>query len=141
MNRRVWLPDLHPLFSLCLAALGVLCDSVVNPSSCSANPPVASYVFPAGGQRGTTVKVRVGGLFLHEKCGFSLSGGGAAPSPVLTRTNRLWFEGPVLPLPESQQQEDYPADMAGSVTVAKDAAVGPARGWLTTSQGVAGGLV
>jgi hypothetical protein len=32
----------------------------------SANPPVASYIYPAGGQRGTTVKVRVGGLFLYE---------------------------------------------------------------------------
>jgi hypothetical protein len=102
---------------------------------------VASYVFPAGGQRGTVVKVRVGGLFLHDKCGFALSGTGAKPSPMLTRTERLWFEGPVLPLPESQQQEDYPADMAGIVTIAKDAAVGPRRGRVVTSQGAAGGLV
>jgi hypothetical protein len=98
-------------------------------------------VFPAGGQRGTAVKVRVGGLFLHDRCGFSLSGTGATPSPVLTRTERLWFEGPVLPLPESQQQEDYPTDMAGTVTIAKDAPLGPRRGRVVTSQGAAGGLV
>lgn len=105
------------------------------------NPPTASYIFPAGGQRGTTVPVRVGGLFLHEKCGFSLHGKGLTASSELRRADRVWFEGPVLPLPESQQQEDYPADMLGRVTVAKDAAYGPCRGWLTTSQGVAGGLV
>lgn len=33
------------------------------PALASANPPVASYIFPAGGQRGTTFNVRVGGLF------------------------------------------------------------------------------
>src|SRR5437660_9074428 len=117
----------------------VIC--VICGSTASANPPVASYVFPAGGQRGTTVKVRVGGLFLHDKCEFSLSGAGATPSPVLTRTGRIWFEGPLLPLPESQQQEDYPADMAGTVTIAKGAPVGPRRGRLVTAQGAAGGLV
>jgi hypothetical protein len=106
-----------------------------------ANPPVVGYVFPAGGQRGTTVSVRVGGLFLHDRCGFNLSGPGVAASPELKRTKRLWFEGPLLPLPESQQQEDYPADMAGTVAIAKDAPVGPRRGRLVTSQGAAGGLV
>jgi hypothetical protein len=87
------------------------------------------------------VSVRVGGLFLHDKCGFDLSGPGVAASPELTRTKRVWFEGPLLPLPESQQQEDYPADMAGTVTIAKDAPVGARRGRLVTSQGAAGGLV
>ena len=57
------------------------------------------------------------------------------------RDKRLWFEGPILPLPESQQQEDYPADMRGTVTPAKDAALGPVRGRVSTSQGGAGGLV
>src|SRR5262245_61192311 len=122
-----------------LAACAILC--VLAGESAVANPPVAGYVFPAGGQRGTTVSVRVGGLFLHERCGFDLSGPGVAASPDLTRTRRIWFEGPLLPLPESQQQEDYPADMAGTVTIAKDAAVGAHRGRLFTSQGAAGGLV
>ena len=27
----------------------------------------------------------------------------------------LWFEGPLLPLPDSQRAEDYPQDMAGEV--------------------------
>src|SRR5437764_11132631 len=120
---------------------GPLCSLCVFVVSAAANPPVASYVFPAGGQRGTTVQVRVGGLFLHDRCGFDLAGRGLTASPELTRTPRIWFEGPLLPLPESQQQEDYPADMAGTVTVARDAPVGARRGRLVTSQGAAGGLV
>jgi hypothetical protein len=122
-------------FSLC--ALCALCGE----SSSSANPPTASYIFPAGGQRGTTVEVRVGGLFLHDHCEFELTGPGVKASPALTPTKRVWFEGPLLPLPESQQQEDYPADMRGTVALAKDATLGPRRGRVFTAQGGAGGLV
>src|SRR5262245_40860114 len=121
------------LFSLCL------CASVV--SSASANPPVASYIFPAGGQRGTTVPVRVGGLFLHDKPAFEVTGAGVAHSPHLTPARRVWFEGPLLPIPESQAQEDYPADYLGRVTIAPDAALGAGRVRVFTSQGGAGGPV
>ncbi|WP_439628495.1 hypothetical protein [Gemmata sp.] len=98
-------------------------------------------MFPAGGQRGTTVPVRIGGLFLHDRCAFDLAAPGVKASPELVRDKRLWFEGPVLPLPDSQRQEDYPADMRGSVALAADAKVGPVRGRVFTSQGGAGGLV
>lgn len=124
----------HLGFALCV--LCVLCGEPV-----FGNPPAASYVFPAGGQRGTTVPVRVGGLFLHDKCAFDLAAPGVKASPELVRDKRLWFEGPVLPLPDSQRQEDYPADMRGTVTLAADAKVGPVRGRVFTSQGGAGGLV
>jgi hypothetical protein len=107
----------------------------------SANPPAASYIFPAGAQHGTTVEVRVGGLFLHDRCEFTLSGRGTDAERTLTPTKRVWFEGPLLPIPESQAQEDYPADMIGRVTVAPDAPLGGRRGRVFTSQGGAGGLV
>src|SRR4051812_5819061 len=81
---------------------------VVSPSF--ANPPVASYLFPAGGQRGTTVKVRVGGLFLYNRCGFEMLGPGVEGPARIERMAPLFFEGPLLPLPESQQAEDYPQD-------------------------------
>jgi len=128
---------MHRFSLLCFASL-CLCG---NSSSVFANPPTASYIFPAGGQRGTTVPVRVGGLFLHDKCGFDVAGQGVKPSPELVREKRLWFEGPVLPLPDSQRQEDYPADMRGSVTLAADAKLGASRGRVFTAQGAAGGLV
>src|SRR5437870_785409 len=69
-----------------------------------ANPPVASYIFPAGGQRGKTVDVRIGGLFLYDKCGFEMLGFGVDASKELRRTRTLWLEGPILPLPDSQRQ-------------------------------------
>lgn len=107
----------------------------------SAAPPVASYIFPAGGQRGTTVPVRVGGLFVHESCGFALDGSGVKASPELKPGKRIWFEGPIIPLPDSQQAEDYPVDMLGSVAVDATAALGSRRGRIWTSQGVATGPV
>jgi hypothetical protein len=59
-------------------------------SPVGADPPVASYIFPAGGQRGTTVRVRVGGLNLHKGCGFEVLGPGVVTSPQLRRTDTLW---------------------------------------------------
>ena len=71
------------LSSLCFAS-----------SPLRADAPVASYLFPAGGQRGTTVKVRVGGLNLHDRCGWELLGPGLTASKNLKRTSTRWFEGP-----------------------------------------------
>lgn len=105
-----------------------------------ANPPVASYLFPAGGQRGTAVSLKVGGLFLGKECAFALDGPGVVASPRVKAVPTVWFDGPMLPLPESQRQEDYPRDLAGSVQVAADAPLGPRRGHVATAEGVAAGL-
>src|ERR1700684_49382 len=86
------------MVSLCL------CDE-----SLRGEPPVASYLFPAGGRRGATVDVHVGGLFLHKDACWELLGPGVTlASPHLGPASTLWFEGPMLPLTESQQAEDYP---------------------------------
>ena len=122
--------------SLTAVLLCVLCGE----AACAfANPPTASYIFPAGAQRGTAVEVRVGGLFLHDKPAFAVTGAGVRASPHLAPAPRLWFEGPLLPLPESQQQEDYPADMHGKITLATDAPIGPRRVRVFTAQGGASG--
>ena len=110
-------------------------------ASASAAPPVASFLYPAGGQRGTTVPVRVGALFAHDRCGFALDGTGVTATPELKRGKRIWFEGPLIPLPDSQQPEDYPADMLGGVTIDAKAALGNRRGRIWTSQGAATGPV
>src|SRR5262245_34233450 len=100
-----------------------------------ADAPVASYIFPAGGRRGTAVPVRVGGLNLHKGCGFEMLGPGVEPARRLRRIDTIWFEGPLLPLPASQQAEDYPKDFLGEVRIAADAPLG-LRPWrLWTSQG------
>jgi hypothetical protein len=100
-----------------------------------ANPPVASYIFPAGGQRGKTVPVHVGGLFLYRTCGFEILGTGVSANSRLVRTHTIWFEGPLLPLPASQQAEDYPRDMAGTIRIAGAAAPGIRYWRVWTSQG------
>ena len=106
-----------------------------------AAPPVASFLYPAGGQRGTKVPIRLGGLYVHDSCGFALDGPGVTASPKLKKTDRIWFEGPIIPLPDSQQPEDYPVDMLGSVAIDGQAPLGPRRGRIWTSQGVATGPV
>src|SRR5581483_4398546 len=88
----------HSSFFLLLSSLCSLC--LCSENLLHANPPVASYVFPAGGQRGTTVDVRVGGLNLYTSCGFELLGPGVAASKRLHQVPGRWFEGPLLPLPE-----------------------------------------
>jgi hypothetical protein len=99
------------------------------------DPPVASYIFPAGGQRGKLVRVRVGGLNLHQQCHFEMLGAGVRASEQIRRTRTIWFEGPLLPLPDSQQQEDYPKDMTGRVQLAADAPLGIRHWRLWNGQG------
>ena len=77
----------------------------------------------------------VGGLFLHQSCRFEMLGSGVDASKELKRTRTRWFEGALLPLPDSQQQEDYPKDMAGRVRIAADAPLGFRYGRAWTSQG------
>ncbi|MFM7866696.1 MAG: hypothetical protein ACKPHU_21000, partial [Planctomycetaceae bacterium] len=38
----------------------------LQPCTIQADEPTASYIFPAGGQRGTTVEFHVGGHYLHD---------------------------------------------------------------------------
>ncbi len=42
----------------------------------SADPPHVSYIFPAGGQQGTTVRFHVGGHYLRDICPFEMLGAG-----------------------------------------------------------------
>jgi hypothetical protein len=81
------------------------------------------------------VKFHVGGLFLHKACSFEILGPGVEASKHLQRTTTLWLEGPLLPLPDSQQAEDYPKDMAGQVAIRPDAAPGTRYWRVWTAQG------
>jgi hypothetical protein len=113
---------------------------VLSAASARANPPLAQYIFPAGGQKGTTVDIRVGGLDLTKRCNFEMLGPGVEGPKQLERTQTVWFEGALLHLPESQQQEDYPKDMAGKVKIAGDAMPGIRHARVWTSQGTSPAL-
>lgn len=99
----------------------------------AAEPPDTAYIFPAGGQRGTKVAVRIGGYYLYERTplefiGRNVSGPGIAGPAEIDRVPTRWFEGPVIKQPASQQKEDYPKDYAAELTIAADAPLGP-HGW------------
>jgi hypothetical protein len=112
-----------------------LCCLLAGASLAHADPPVAAYIFPAGGQRGKAIDVRVGGLFLHQRCAFEMLGPGIDADKELRSVKTTWFEGPIIPLPDSQQAEDYPKDMAGRISIAGDAPLGVRYWRIATSQG------
>lgn len=123
-------------FHRLLLVLSCLPLTLVGGGRLQADAPFVSYIFPAGGQRGTNVAFRVGGHYLHESCPFEMLGDGVTASERLTRAERTrWFEGPVIPMPDSQRKEDYPKAQQGTVKISADAALGVRRWRVWTSQG------
>ena len=115
--------------------LGALLLLIANATTLLADTPGAAYIFPAGGQQGTTVKFKIGGFNLHESAPFEMIGPGVQASARIERTDTFWLEGPVIPLPASQKAEDYPKDYSGEVKIAADAPLG-VRPWrVSSSQG------
>ena len=101
--------------------------------------PSVKYIFPAGGQRGTTVEFRVGGHYFHGAASFAMAGDGITSCDRVEETKTVWFEGPMIFKPFSQRAEDYPKDHLGAVKI-KDAAELGLRHWqVWTSQGVTPG--
>ncbi len=100
-----------------------------------ADEPASSYVFPAGGQRGTTVEVRVGGMNLSGECGFRMPGAGVEAPATIRSMQTLVLPGPHHQNPIAQQAFDYPKDMAASVKIAADATAGVRYWYCTTSEG------
>lgn len=105
-------------------------------SSLRADPPALSYLFPAGGQRGTTVRILAGGLALNDSCHFEILGPGVKGPAIAKRADSPIFEGPLLPIPESQRQEDYPRAMAAEIKIDANAQLGHRHVRMWTSQGV-----
>jgi hypothetical protein len=102
-----------------------------------ADLPLANYIFPAGGQRGTTVSPLVGGCNLNQECSWKFDGQGIEANSRLQRAPQtIWFEGPALSHSESQRKEDYPKDFAGRLTISGDARLGIHHWRVWTSQGV-----
>lgn len=102
--------------------------SLLTSAAAQAEPPHTSYIFPAGGQRGTKVTARVGGHYLHDRASFEMLGAGVTAPAEIRRTETIWFDGPLIRLPASQQPEDYPQDYAAELAIAADAPLGK-RWW------------
>ena len=104
------------------------------PATTYADEPTVSYIFPAGGQQGTSVTFHVGGHYLHESASFEMLGQGVTtPNVIRPAAETIWFEGPLIPLPDSQQKEDYPKDYVGEINIAENATVGSRRRRVCTS--------
>ena len=121
-----------------LATVACFVTSLVHATMAMAIPPTASYVFPAGAQRGTKVSVRVGGMYLYDGTHFEMLGGGVKATSRLKATETIRFPKKVVPQTYFPQENFILRDFAGTVEVAEDAAVGMRywRAW--TSQGATG---
>ena len=130
-------PPTHARFVIAMAA-SAWCIVVggLSPSAASADEPAVLYVFPAGGQRGTKVTARIGGMHLFESAPLHMHAAGVKADPRLQRIEKIWFEGPVIPIPDSQRAEDYPSDYRAVFAINADAQPG-CRWWrVSTVQGV-----
>ncbi len=85
--------------------------------------PASTHIFPAGGQRGTRVDVRVGGECLPPKTRFRIFGEGVtAPVQLGNRTT-----GQYAPSPRrkpGEQQITYPKEWQSQLEIAPDAPLG-----------------
>ena len=127
MTRR---PRFHTASGLASAAL--LLAALTAP----AEPPGVSYVFPAGAQRGKALEARVGGFYFHGNARFEFANGLLHAQPQLAEMQTLFFNGPLILKPASQNREDYPKDYAARISVPADAPLGPHLWRCATSQGV-----
>ncbi len=101
--------------------------------------PEALYIFPAGGQRGTTVNFNVGGLYLHDGCAFEMESAatsGVEPCDRIERTATTRFDQEVRPQTEFPQELLIPSDYAGSVRIAANATATTCRWRVWTAQGI-----
>ncbi|MAV37105.1 MAG: hypothetical protein CMJ59_16805 [Planctomycetaceae bacterium] len=115
--------------------LSAACLALVGSTPLGAVHPSASYIFPAGAQRGTTVSVRVGGLYLHKGCSFAMLGPGVTASQQVREINTTRFPKVVIPQTYFTQEHSFPRDYAGTVQVADDATLGMRYWQVWTSQG------
>lgn len=97
--------------------------------------PEASYIFPAGMQRGTTAKVTVGGLFLLQNPWFEISDAGIQSPARLQTGETLWFDGPQLIGQRSLEKDDYPKDHTATLIAPPDANTGVRYWRVWTAQG------
>ncbi|MEZ6044829.1 MAG: PPC domain-containing protein [Planctomycetaceae bacterium] len=121
----------QPVLILLSAAILFFFTSVLR-----AEPPSVSYIFPAGGQRGTTVDVHIGGHYLHDQAQFEMQGAGLTAPNQIEETETLFFQGPFVPKPLSQAGEDYPRDYKATVAIEEAATPGFRRWQVWNSQGI-----
>src|SRR5947207_3893615 len=91
--------------------------------------PTGTHIFPAGGRRGTTVTVRVGGECFPPGMKFTLWGEGVKAPPVLGATVNPRYEPSARRPPRDADGAGaamtYPREWESTLTIAADAPLGP----------------
>ena len=100
--------------------------------SVASREPTSTHIFPAGGQRGTVAKVRVGGECLPPGMAFKLTGAGVTGPGVLGAEAKPKYEPSARRPPRDADgvgaSINYPREWESSVTIAADAELG-AKFW------------
>lgn len=111
------------------AVLGVLLYSL--PAWGQAVPsrePTSTHIFPAGGQRGTIVKVRVGGECMPPGMAFKIMGSGVEGPSVLGAEANPRYEPSIRRPPRDADgagaSMTYPREWESSVTIAPESELG-----------------
>jgi hypothetical protein len=100
--------------------------------------PASTHIFPAGGRRGSTVEVRVGGEFLPPYTRFRVFGPGVQCSAELVER----VEGRFEPSPRRKPggtHINYPREWKAHIEIAEDAAVGQRLWRVSSARGGSGG--
>ena len=96
--------------------------------SVASREPTSTHIFPAGGQRGTTVKVRVGGECLPPGMAFKLTGAGVSGPNVLGAEAKPKYEPSARRPPRDADgvgaSINYPREWESSVAITADAELG-----------------
>ncbi len=146
-NLSIWHFDLCPWRSACPLSRGLpiivcLLASVLAPAvTCAQQVPTdpsSTHIFPAGGQRGTEVSVRVGGECLPPSTRFRIWGEGLAAPPELGE--RVTGNYAISPRRKpSEQPVSHPTEWKSRITIAADAPVGIGLWRLSCARGGTGG--
>ena len=137
------LQRVRPLFGQALTANVValltiaLCSLPVSAQQVPSDP-TSSHIFPAGGQRGTKVAVRVGGECLPPLTRFRIFGAGlSAPESLGTK---LTFHGDASPRRRPGEVHIYyPKEWSHSIDIGSDAVIGAHPWRLSCARGGTGG--
>ena len=99
--------------------------------------PTSSHIFPAGGRRGETIAVRVGGECLPPSTRFRLEGPGVSAPDVLGKK----LIGPSEPSPRRKPSESpifHPTEWESSIAIEPTAELGPRFWRLSCARGGTG---
>ena len=99
--------------------------------------PESTHIFPAGGRRGSTVRVRVGGVVIPPHAGLRIDGAGVTAPPRLGATTTGSYEPSPRRLP-TEYPIYYPREMDSTLEIADDAPAGVVWWRITAPRGSTG---